>query len=67
MASHDLSWVPSAHVRFRDQDFIVTAKGELAMASAAVRPLHSTNLDAIAKALEKLQLHAPGARALGSN
>ena len=50
-----------AHVRFGDLDFIVTTEGELAMAPAAVRPLHSAGLDAIAEALEELQLHAPEA------
>jgi len=54
MASHDLSWVSGTHVCFGDLDFIVTMEGELAMAPAAVRPLHSTGLDAIAEALEEL-------------
>ena len=54
MASHNLSWVPGAHVHFGDLDFIVTTEGELAMAPAAVRPLHSASLDAIAEALEEL-------------
>ena len=67
MASHNLSWVPGMHMRFRDLDFIVTTEGELAMAPATVRPLHSTSLDVIAEALEELQLHAPEARALGSD
>ena len=67
MASHNLSWVLSMHVRFWDLDFIVTMEGELAMAPAAVRPLHSVGLDAIAEALEELQLHALEARALGSD
>ena len=49
MASHDLSWV--------------STEGELAMAPAVIRPLHSTGLDVIAEALEELQLHAPEARA----
>ena len=67
MASHDLSWVLGAHVRFGDLDFIVTAEGELAMDLAAIRPLHSTGLDAIAEALEELRLHAPDAYAPGSD
>ena len=67
MANHNLSWVPGAHVCFGDLDFIVTAEGELAMAPAAARPLHSAGLDAIVKALEELQLYAPEARALGSD
>ena len=54
MASHDLSWAPGTHVRFGDLDFIVTMEGGLAMARVAVRPLHSTGLDAIAEALEEL-------------
>ena len=55
------------HVCFRDLDFIVMTEGELAMAPAVVRPLHSVGLDAIAKALEELQLHAPEARTPGSD
>jgi len=51
MANHNLSWVPGAHVRFRDLDFVVKAEGELATAPTAVRPLHSAGLDAIAEAL----------------
>ena len=54
MASHNLSWVPGAHIHFGDLDFIVTTEGELAMAPAAVRPLHSADLDTIAEALEEL-------------
>ena len=54
MASHNLSWVPGAHVRFGDLDFIVTTEGELAQAPAAVQPLHSAGLDVIAEALEEL-------------
>ena len=52
---------------FGDQDFIVTTEGELAMAPAAVRPLHSAGLDTIVEVLEELQLHAPKARGLGSD
>ena len=55
------------HVRFEDLDFIVTTEGELAMAPAAIRPLHSAGLDAIGEALEELQLHTPEARAPGSD
>ena len=29
MASHGVSWVPGAYVRFGDLDFIVTMEGEL--------------------------------------
>ena len=54
MASRNVSWVLGAHVRFRDLDFIVTTEGELAQAPAAVQPIHSASLDAIAKALEEL-------------
>ena len=67
MASHDISWIPSAHVRFGDLNFIVTTEGELAMAPAAIRPLQSASLNAIAEALEELPLHAPEARTLGSD
>ena len=54
-------------MRFRNLDFIVMMEGELAQVPAAVQPLHSAGLDAIAKALEELQLHAPEARAPGSD
>jgi len=67
MANHNLMWVSSAHVRFGDLDFIVTTEGELAMAPTTIRPLHSTGLDMITEALEELQLHAPEARAPGSD
>ena len=50
--------VPEAHL-----DFIVTTEGELAQVPAAVQSLHSAGLDAIAEALEELQLHGPKARA----
>ena len=42
------------HVFFGDLDFIVMVEGELAMALAAIQPLHSTSLNAIAEALEEL-------------
>ena len=45
MASHDISWVPGAHVRFGDLDFIITVGGELALAHAAIQPLPSIGLD----------------------
>ena len=54
-------------MRFGDLDFIVTVEGELEMAPATVRPLHSAGLDAITEALEELQLNAPEARAPGSD
>ena len=41
-------------VRFGDLDFIVTMEGELAMAPASIRPLHSVSLDAITEVLEEL-------------
>ena len=67
MASHGISWVLGAHVCFGGLDFIITTEGELAQAPAAVQSLHSAGLDAIAEALEELQLHAPEARAPGSD
>ena len=67
MASHCVSWVPDAHMHFGNLDFIITMEGELAQAPAAVQPLHSAGLDAIAEALEELQLHAPEAHAPGCN
>ena len=67
MASHGVSWIPGAHVRFENLDFIITTEGELAQVPTAIQPLHSAGLDAIADALEELQLHAPEARTLGSH
>ena len=67
MASHGVSWVLGAHVRFGNLDFIIMTEGELAQVPAAVQPLHSASLDAIAEALEELQLHAPEAHAPGSD
>ena len=63
MTSHNLGSVSSAHVRFGDLDFIIMTEGELAMAPTIIQPLHSAGLDAIAEALEELQLHAPKAHA----
>ena len=63
MASHSVSWVPGAHMRFGNLDFIVTTGGELVQAPVAVQPLHSAGLDTITKTLEELQLHAPEAHA----
>ena len=54
-------------MRFGDLDFIVTTEGELALAPAAVQPLHSAGLGAIAEVLKELQLHAPEAHAPGSD
>ena len=41
MASHAISWVPSAHVCFGDLDFIVTVGGELVLAHIAIQSLPS--------------------------
>ena len=54
MASHGVSWVLRAHVRFENLDFIVTTEGELVQAPTAVQPLDLTSLDVIAEALEEL-------------
>ena len=67
MASRNVSWVLDVHMRFEDLDFIVMMKGELAMTPATVRPLHFAGLDAIAEALEELQLHTSEAYTPGSN
>ena len=45
MASHGISWVQDAHVRFKDLDFIIMVGGELALAHAAIQPLPSIGLD----------------------
>ncbi|XP_066322259.1 zinc finger BED domain-containing protein RICESLEEPER 2-like [Miscanthus floridulus] len=66
MASHGISWVSGAHVRFGDLDLILTVEGELAWAPVVVQPFHSTNLDAVTKALEELRLHTPEVHARGS-
>ena len=63
MASHNVSWVPGALVRFVNLDFIITTEGGLVQAPMAVQPLHFTSLDVIVEALKELQLHAPEARA----
>ena len=54
LASHSVSWVLGAHLRFGYLDFVVTMEGELVQAPTAVQPLHSVGLDAIAEALEEL-------------
>ena len=56
MASHRISWVLDARVRFEDLNFIVTVEGELARAPVVVQPFHSTGLDAITEMLEELRL-----------
>ena len=45
MASHGISWVLGAHMRFGDLDFIVMVGGELVLAHAAIQPLPSIGLD----------------------
>ena len=67
MASHGISWIPGAHVRFRDLDFIITVGEELALAHATIQPLPSIGLDTVDEVVEELQLHAPGARAPRNN
>ena len=52
MASHGISWVSGAHMRFEDLDFIVTVGGELALAHAAIQPLPSIGLNH-----ERLECH----------
>ena len=61
MASHNVSWVLSAHVRLGDLDFIVMTEGVLVQAPTAIQPLHFTGLGVIAEALGELQLYAPEA------
>ena len=67
MASHGVSWVLGAHVRFGSLDFIVATEGELVRAPAPIQLIRSTGLNATVEALEKLQLRTPEARVLGSN
>ena len=45
MASHSISWVPGAHVRFGDLDFVITVGGELVLDHATIQPLPSIGLD----------------------
>ena len=66
MASHDITWVLGAHVRFGDLNFIIMTEGELARAPIIVQPLHSAGFDAITEALEELWLCALEAYAPGS-
>ena len=67
MASHGVSWILGTHVHFGNLDFIVMMEGELALASAAIQPLHSTGLNVIVEALKELQLRAMEAHAPGSD
>ena len=45
MANHVINWVPGAHVRFGDLDFIVTLGGELALAHAVVQSFPSVKFN----------------------
>ena len=63
MASHNITWVLGAHVRFGDLDFIITTEGELARAPIVIQPLHSAGLDTNPDSLEELQLHSLEAHA----
>ena len=45
MANHAISWVPGAHVRFGDLDFIVMVGGELALAHTAIQSLPSIDFN----------------------
>ena len=54
MASHNVSWITSTHVRFEYLDFIVTIEGEWAQAPTTIQPLHSAGLDMISEVLEEL-------------
>ena len=45
MASHDISWVLGAHVRFGNLNFIITVGGELALAPTAIQSLPSIGLN----------------------
>ena len=65
MASHGVSWVLGARMRFGSLDFFVTVEGELARALALVQLLCSTGLDATVEAPEKLQLRTPSVRLNG--
>ena len=45
MASHGISWVLGAHVRFGNLDFIITMGGDLALAHATIQSLPSISLN----------------------
>ena len=45
MASHGISWVPGAHMRFGSLDFIIMVGGELVRAHTAIQSLPSIGLD----------------------
>jgi hypothetical protein len=61
MADRNVSWVPSAHVRFGSLDFVITSEVELARVLAPQSPPDSS-LKAVVKVVEKLQLNPPEAR-----
>ena len=67
MASHGVSWVPGVLVCFGNLNFNVMTEEELVWVPVVVQPLYSAGLDAIAEAVEELQLHAPEARTPGSD
>ena len=67
MASHGISLVSGAHVRFGDLDFIIMVGGKLALAHTTIQPVPSVGVDTVNEVVEELQLHAPGARAPGNN
>ena len=45
MASHGISWVPSAYVCFESLDFIIMVGGELALARATIQPVPSIGVN----------------------
>ena len=45
MASHVISWVLGAHVRFGNLSFIITVGGELVQAHDTIQSLPSIGLD----------------------
>ena len=67
MVTHGINWVPGAHMRFGDLNFIITVGGELALAHTAIQPLPSIGLDTVDEVVEELQLHAPRAYAPENN
>ena len=67
MANRNVSWVPSAPVRFRNLDFVVMTEGELVRPLTATQSLFFTGLDAIAEVPEELQLPTPEVRASECN
>ena len=58
MANHAISWVPGAHMRFSDLDFIITLGGELALTHSAAPSPPSINLS-------RLRLEGPLSNSLG--